>query len=59
MQVLGDSKLSRKYQVTVPKNARRLLELDAGDMLIFATENGELLIRRGKLLIEERRRSET
>jgi len=53
MQVLGDSRLSRKYQITVPKDARTLLELDAGDMLIFVTENGELLIKRGRLQIEE------
>lgn len=58
MQVLGDSRLSRKYQITVPKDARALLELDAGDMLIFVTEKGELLIKRGKLQIEEWKRAD-
>jgi AbrB family looped-hinge helix DNA binding protein len=58
MQVLGHSRLSSKFQVTVPKEARKLLELDTGDMLIFITENGQLLVKRGRLQIEEWRREE-
>lgn len=51
-RVLGDSRLSSKCQVTVPKSARELLELGTGDMLIFVVEGDSVLLKKGRLLIE-------
>ncbi len=45
--VLGTSKLSSKFQVTIPKDARVLFNLKVGDRLIFTEEDNKLLIKKG------------
>jgi AbrB family looped-hinge helix DNA binding protein len=52
LKPLGNSKLSSKFQVTVPKDVRAILELDAGDLLVFLREHNQILVKRGKLKIE-------
>ena len=44
--ILGTSKLSSKHQVTVPKDARELLDLKPGQRLVFVNENGKLVVEK-------------
>jgi len=46
-KVLGTSKLSSKFQVTIPKDARTLLNLDIADRVLFVQEEGKLVLRKG------------
>lgn len=39
------SRLTRKCQVTVPKDIRRALRLKAGDIVYFAMEEGKAVLR--------------
>ncbi len=43
-KILGTSKLSHKYQVTVPKEARDEFKLQEGDIVVFAEESGKLVL---------------
>jgi len=52
MQQVGNSKLTRRFQVTVPKPVRKLLGLDAGDLLVFIRDDGTIVIKRGKVRVE-------
>lgn len=36
--------ITYKYQITVPKKVREKFEFKRGDVLIFAAENGKLII---------------
>lgn len=40
------SRLTRKCQVTVPKDIRRALRLEAGDVVHFSIEGGKAVLRR-------------
>ena len=52
MELLGDSKLTRKFQVTVPKLVREALRLGAGDLLVFVVEKRQILVKRGEVKID-------
>jgi AbrB family looped-hinge helix DNA binding protein len=52
MKILGDSKLTGKFQATIPRVVRDLLELDLGDRVVFVLDNGRVLVRRGKLEVQ-------
>lgn len=43
-EILGTSKLSHKFQVTVPKDARERFKIDAEDLIVFYDEGGKLMI---------------
>jgi AbrB family looped-hinge helix DNA binding protein len=45
-RVLGTAKISTKAQVTIPVEVRRKFKLEIGDLLIFAEEDGKLVIRK-------------
>jgi AbrB family looped-hinge helix DNA binding protein len=47
MKTLGATKLSTKGQVTVPADARRIFNLNVGDLLLFIEKEGELVIKKG------------
>ena len=49
MKVIGDSKVTRKFQATIPRPVRELLRLDSGDRIVFLTEGNYVLLKRGKL----------
>lgn len=53
MKLLGDSKLTTKFQATIPKHVRQILKLGAGDRLVFAIERGEIVLKRGELKFGE------
>ena len=42
------SKLTKKYQATIPEPVRRVLRLEAGDAIIFDIEENEVHIRKGR-----------
>jgi len=52
MQQLGNSKVTRRFQVTVPKNVRNLLALGAGDLLVFLEYDGAVVVKRGRVRVE-------
>ena len=44
---LGESKVTRRYQVTIPKTVRVFLEIKEGDIVEFILkENNEIVIRK-------------
>jgi AbrB family looped-hinge helix DNA binding protein len=53
MKSLGDSKLTSKFQATIPKHVREVLKLDAGDRLVFAIDHDEIVLKRGELKFKE------
>lgn len=46
-RILGVSKVTRKYQATIPKAVRELLGIEEGDLLVFELENNRIYIRKG------------
>jgi AbrB family looped-hinge helix DNA binding protein len=46
VEILGTSKLSAKFQITVSKDVRERFKLDANDLLVFWDDNGKLVIRK-------------
>jgi AbrB family looped-hinge helix DNA binding protein len=42
------SKLTKKYQATVPEAVRKKLNLNAGDTIAFEIDNNEIKIRKVK-----------
>lgn len=41
-KILGASKVTVRYQVTIPEQVRKLLEIKEGQTLVFAEENGKV-----------------
>jgi len=52
MKVLGDSKLTTKFQATIPRIVRELLELDLGDRVVFVLDHDRVVVTRGKLEVQ-------
>jgi AbrB family looped-hinge helix DNA binding protein len=52
MKLLGDSKLSSKFQVTVPKSVRKFLGLDAGDLIVFVRNHDAIVVKKGEVKVE-------
>ena len=44
--MLQTSRLTTKYQATVPTSVRKLLQLTAGDLVVFEIEGNEVRLRR-------------
>ncbi len=42
------SKLTSKYQATIPEPVRRALHLDAGDAIAFDIENDQITLRKAR-----------
>lgn len=43
-EVLGLSKITYKFQVTIPKKVREEFDLKEGDMIVFLKEGNKLVI---------------
>ena len=43
-ELLGISKITYKFQVTIPKRVREKFNFNEGDMLVFIEENGKLIL---------------
>jgi len=52
MELLGDSKLTSKFQTTVPKRVRDILKLDTDDRLVFARIDGQIVVKKGRIKVE-------
>jgi AbrB family looped-hinge helix DNA binding protein len=46
VKILGTSKLSAKFQVTIPKDARDFLNIKSGERLVFKSKDGELVLQK-------------
>lgn len=44
-RVLGASKITVRYQVTVPEDARKLMKIKVGQTLVFAEEDGKIILK--------------
>jgi len=49
MKILGDSKVTEKFQATIPRVVRELLNLDAGDRVVFVAEKDTVVVKKGRL----------
>jgi len=49
VEPLGTSKVTRKFQATVPKTVREWLRLDNGDLLVFLKTHDEIVLKKGKV----------
>ena len=43
-KILGASKVTVRYQVTIPEGVRKLLKIKEGQTLVFAEENGKIYL---------------
>lgn len=41
------SKLTSKYQATIPEKVRKAMQLQAGDTVVFDIEEGKVSLRKG------------
>ncbi|MGM0982753.1 MAG: AbrB/MazE/SpoVT family DNA-binding domain-containing protein [Pseudomonadota bacterium] len=46
----ASSRLTTKYQATIPGNVRKALDLHAGDTICFEIEDGEIRLRKASPL---------
>ena len=51
-RILGTSKLTSKYQVTIPKPAREKLGVKVGDIIVFVEEDDKIYLARGEVKIK-------
>ena len=43
-KILGASKVTVRYQVTIPEDVRKRLKIEEGQILVFAEEDGKIYI---------------
>ncbi|MGH8611621.1 MAG: AbrB/MazE/SpoVT family DNA-binding domain-containing protein [Gammaproteobacteria bacterium] len=48
--VIATSKLTRKYQATIPEPVREKLHLQAGDVLAFEIEDDTVVVRKARVV---------
>jgi len=53
MRNLVDSKLTSKFQATIPKRVRQFLRLDEGDLLVFVIGKNDVLLKKGVVKVED------
>ncbi len=51
---MGTTKVTRNYQITLPKDIREIQHIRIGDKFIVTAENGEIIMKRLKGKIVER-----
>jgi len=47
--VIGSSKITRKFQLTIPSAVRKRYNFEMGDLVLFVEENGKLTITKSEL----------
>jgi len=50
-KILGTSKITSKFQVTLPKPVREKLNVKPGELMVFVEENGKIVITKGEIKI--------
>ncbi len=43
-KILGASKVTVRYQVTVPEDVRKHMKIEVGQTLVFTEENGKIVL---------------
>jgi AbrB family looped-hinge helix DNA binding protein len=44
-RILGASKVTVRFQVTIPAEVRKLMKIKEGQTLVFVDDNGKIVIR--------------
>ncbi|MEP0826508.1 MAG: type II toxin-antitoxin system PrlF family antitoxin [Nitrososphaera sp.] len=44
-RLLGSSKVTARYQVTIPDEARKILKVKEGQVIAFVEENGRVILK--------------
>lgn len=44
-KILGASKVTVRYQVTIPEDVRKLMKIEVGQTLVFTEENGKVILK--------------
>ena len=47
-EIMGTSKISKKFQITVPKSVRERYSLKEADLLIFIDDGDSLALKKAK-----------
>jgi AbrB family looped-hinge helix DNA binding protein len=50
--LLGQGRLTKKFQTTIPSRARKLLKLDAHDLVVFVMEDDKVVLKKGEIRIK-------
>jgi AbrB family looped-hinge helix DNA binding protein len=45
-EILGTSRMSSKFQITVPKEVRDRFKIKAEEIVVFSDEDGKLVLRK-------------
>jgi AbrB family looped-hinge helix DNA binding protein len=53
MEIIGDSTVTGKFQITIPKAVREILKLGNGDLLVFVRDGNGIAVKRGKVRVIE------
>jgi len=53
MEIVGKASVSGRYQLTLPKRLREFLKIENGDLLVFLKDDDRILVKRGKVKIED------
>lgn len=43
-KILGASKITVRYQVTIPEEVRKVMKIKEGQTLVFAQEDGKIVL---------------
>jgi len=44
-RLLGSSKVTARYQITIPDEARKILKIKDGQVVAFVEENGKVVLK--------------
>lgn len=48
-RVLGNSKVGRRFQITIPKDVREAFLFKEGDLVLFVEEDGKLMLTKSEI----------
>jgi len=46
-RIIASSKITRRFQITLPKDVRERFKFEEGDLVLFVVEDGKLLLEKG------------
>lgn len=53
VKTFRSSRVSPKFQVTIPKDVRESLGIDVGDLIVFVNDRNEVTLKRGEITIRD------
>jgi len=51
VEVLGTTRMSHKFQITIPKEVRERFHLKEEDLVVFVDEGGKLVLKKSTQVI--------